>query len=184
MPLDRTEALVTETLFLREDLVDRTIERERVEASYYRAIRRLHDDGLPLRSIAREVRLSHQRVHQIVSNPTRTLERQRRRALPFRRGTPWSFSDRTSDAIERAEDEARQRHHPTVDLQHMLLGALLLADTQLARALAELGIDRATIRPILAAPPTGGGGTPAKRRLPIAARARVATELARREASW
>jgi hypothetical protein len=182
MPIDRTELLLTKALLLREDLVDRMIERERAEAGYYKAIRRLHNYGLPLRWIAQEVRLSHQRVHQIVSNPQRVLERQRRRALPFKMGTPWSFSNQTSAAIDRAELEARQHRHASVDLEHFILGLALVADPTFAQAPAALGIDEPKICAIIASSRQDGDPIPANRPLPIAARARVATELARREA--
>jgi len=58
MALDRTEFLLTRTLLLREELVDRTIERERTEAEYYKAIRNLDGYGLTLRWIAKAVRLA------------------------------------------------------------------------------------------------------------------------------
>jgi hypothetical protein len=51
--LDRMESLLTEALLRREDLVDRTIDREHAEACYYKSIRRLYACGLPLRRIAK-----------------------------------------------------------------------------------------------------------------------------------
>jgi hypothetical protein len=182
MVLDRTEFLLTRTLLLREQLVDRTIERERTEAEYYQAIRNLHGYGLTLRSIGKAVRLSHQRVHQITSNPQRALERQRRRVLPFKRGTPWSFSERTAGVIERAHAERCQRGHPCVDVEHLVLALLAVGDRATTRALEALGVDAATAHAALTRHHPDADPKPPTAALHIGASARVAMELARKEA--
>ncbi len=87
-----------------------------------------------------------------------------------------------SAAIEQAEREAREHGHRVIDLQHLFLGVLLVADGPVAHALAELGSDESGIRAIVAGAGQDGKLPPPNRRLPVAARARVASELARREA--
>lgn len=48
-------------------------------AAYHRAVRALHASGVPLRVIAEELGMSHQRVHQIVGDTTPSAKKRRRR---------------------------------------------------------------------------------------------------------
>jgi hypothetical protein len=183
VPRRDLELLLTQTLLLREELVDHTLERERTEVDYHRAIRRLHAAGETLRWIADQVRLSHQRVHQIVSNSQRVLERQRRKALPFKQsGTPWSFSEQTSAVIESAHLEACGRGHPGVDVEHLLLSIVRAAEEPTASALASLRIDETAARSALVHRRPDREPLSTNHPTRIEGRARVATELARREA--
>jgi hypothetical protein len=59
---------------------------------------------------------------------------------------------------------------------------VLASEPPVTRALAELGIDETRIRAIVASSRKEGDPKSANRSIPIAARARVAAELARREA--
>ncbi len=153
----------------------------RTEAEYYKAIRNLHGYGLTLRWIAKAVRLSHQ--HQITSNPQRTLERQRRKALPFKKpGTPWSFSEQTAAVIERAHVERCQRGHPYVDVEHLVWALLAVGDRTTTGALAALGVDGAMVRAALTRHHPDADPVPPTAAQLIGASARVATELARQEA--
>ena len=58
--------LVRDAEAARERLLDAQHAAERARADYHHAIRRLHAAGGSLREIAEALRLSHQRVHQIV----------------------------------------------------------------------------------------------------------------------
>jgi predicted transcriptional regulator len=53
---------------LRERYESRLDEAEKARAAYHSAIRGVHDSGIPLREIAEELGLSHQRIHQIVGS--------------------------------------------------------------------------------------------------------------------
>jgi hypothetical protein len=94
MGLDRE--LVREAERAREQLAVSQHAAERARADYHHAIRRLHAAGGSLREIAEALRLSHQRVHQIIDEagePTRRRWRWRRRAqLP---PGPCSFCGRS-----------------------------------------------------------------------------------------
>jgi ribosomal protein L37AE/L43A len=61
--------LVREAEAARERLLESQHAAERARADYHHAIRRLHAAGGSLREIAEVLRLSHQRVHQIVDQP-------------------------------------------------------------------------------------------------------------------
>jgi len=94
MGLDRE--LVREAERAREQLAVSQHAAERARADYHLAIRRLHAAGGSLREIAEALRLSHQRVHQILdeaAEPTRRRWRRRTQRLPEPLG-PCSFCGR------------------------------------------------------------------------------------------
>jgi hypothetical protein len=71
----------------------------RAKVDYHQAIRRLHAAGGSLREIAEALRLSHQRVHQIIdeaAEPTRRRWRREPQVLPGPPG-PCSFCGRPYD---------------------------------------------------------------------------------------
>ena len=95
MGLDRE--LVREAERAREQLAVSQHAAERARADYHHAIRRLHAAGGSLREIAEALRLSHQRVHQIIdeaTEPTRRRWRRRAQLLPGSPG-PCSFCGRS-----------------------------------------------------------------------------------------
>jgi hypothetical protein len=97
MGLDRE--LVREAERAREQLAVSRHAAERARADYHLAIRRLHAAGGSLREIAEALRLSHQRVHQILdeaAEPTRRRWRRRTQRLPGSLG-PCSFCGRPRD---------------------------------------------------------------------------------------
>lgn len=53
---------------LRDRYEARLDEAENARGEYHHAIREVHDSGVPLREIAEELGLSHQRIHQIVGS--------------------------------------------------------------------------------------------------------------------
>jgi hypothetical protein len=78
----------------RERLIESQHAAEQARADYHHAIRRLHAAGGSLREIAEALRLSHQRVHQIVdeaAEPTRPWWRRRRWEWQGRPAGPCSF---------------------------------------------------------------------------------------------
>jgi hypothetical protein len=95
MGLDRE--LVREAERAREELAVSQHAAERARANYHDSIRRLHAAGGSLREIAEALRLSHQRVHQIIdeaTEPTRRRRRWRAQLLPGPPG-PCSFCGRS-----------------------------------------------------------------------------------------
>jgi hypothetical protein len=67
----------------------------RAKVDYHQAIRRLHAAGGSLREIAEALRLSHQRVHQIIEEAAEP--RRRRRREPQRLSGPCSFCGRSRE---------------------------------------------------------------------------------------
>jgi hypothetical protein len=93
------QELVREAERAREQLAVSQHAAERARADYQLAIRRLHAAGGSLREIAAALRLSHQRVHQIVeegAQPTRRRWRRRPQVLPGPPG-PCSFCGRSHE---------------------------------------------------------------------------------------
>jgi ClpX C4-type zinc finger len=88
--------LVREAEAAREQLAVAQHAAERARADYHHAVRRLHAAGASLREIAEALRLSHQRVHQIIDDaePTRPRWRRRAQRLPGPPG-PCSFCGRS-----------------------------------------------------------------------------------------
>lgn len=76
-----TARLLQEVKRARGDFESRADELEAARDAYYRAVSRLHDAGVPLREIADELGLSHQRVHQMIGETDR---KQRRRKAAAR----------------------------------------------------------------------------------------------------
>jgi hypothetical protein len=73
---------------------------QRARADYHQAIRRLHAAGGSLREIAEALRLSHQRVHQIIDEAAEPTRRRRWRREPQRLSGPvgpCSFCGRPRD---------------------------------------------------------------------------------------
>lgn len=56
-----------ETRRLREEYEASLEEARETRAQYHRAVVKLYRSGMPLRQIARELGVSHQRIHQIIS---------------------------------------------------------------------------------------------------------------------
>jgi ClpX C4-type zinc finger len=95
--------LVREAERAREQLAVSQHAAERARADYHLAIRRLHAAGGSLREIAEALRLSHQRVHQIVEEagePARRRWRRTRQPVPGPLG-PCSFCGRPRDVDAR-----------------------------------------------------------------------------------
>jgi hypothetical protein len=74
----------------------------RAKVDYHQAIRRLHAAGGSLREIAEALRMSHQRVHQIIDEAEPTRRRWRRRAQLLQGPVgPCSFCGRPRDVCAR-----------------------------------------------------------------------------------
>jgi hypothetical protein len=95
---DRPDAdLVRDAKAARQRLIESQHAAEQAKADYHHAIRRLHAAGGSLREIAEALRLSHQRVHQIIDEapePTRPWWRRRGRRWRGPPG-PCSFCGRS-----------------------------------------------------------------------------------------
>jgi ClpX C4-type zinc finger protein len=95
--------LVREAKAAREFLLASQHAAERAKVDYHHAIRRLHAAGGSLREIAEALRLSHQRVHQIIdeaAEPTRWRWRRRGQVMHGPPG-PCSFCGRSHEECDR-----------------------------------------------------------------------------------
>jgi hypothetical protein len=93
------QALVREAERAKEQLAVAQHAAYRAKVDYHQAIRRLHATGGSLREIAEALRLSHQRVHQIIdeaAEPTRRRWRRQPQRLSGPLG-PCSFCGRPRD---------------------------------------------------------------------------------------
>jgi hypothetical protein len=83
----------------RERLIESQHAAEQARADYHHAIRRLHAAGGSLREIAEALRLSHQRVHQIIDEAAEPTRRWWRRRGPGWQGPagPCSFCGRSRE---------------------------------------------------------------------------------------
>jgi hypothetical protein len=91
--------LVREAEAARERLLESQHAAERARVDYHHAIRRLHAAGGSLREIAEVLRLSHQRVHQIIDEAAEPTRRWWRRRGPGWQGPagPCSFCGRSRE---------------------------------------------------------------------------------------
>jgi pyrimidine deaminase RibD-like protein len=98
MGLDRE--LVREAERAKEQLAVSQHAAYRAKVDYHQAIRRLHAAGGSLREIAEALRMSHQRVHQIIDEAAEPTRRRRGRREPQRLSgpvEPCSFCGRPRD---------------------------------------------------------------------------------------
>jgi hypothetical protein len=63
----KTQALLDAVKKARAEFEVRQDEVQVAKDAYYRAVRRLHESGMPLREVADALGLSHQRVHQMIA---------------------------------------------------------------------------------------------------------------------
>jgi hypothetical protein len=100
MALD--EELVRDAEAARARLLESQHAAERARADYHLAIRRLHAAGGSLREIAEVLRLSHQRVHQIIDEADQPTRRWwRRRGRQQQPPGPCSFCGRSHKQVAR-----------------------------------------------------------------------------------
>ena len=97
MTLDETT--LNEARELRSRLLELQHDADRAKLDYHHAIRRLHAAGGSLREIAEALRMSHQRVHQIIDEASEPARRwwRRRRQRPSGPLGPCSFCGRSHD---------------------------------------------------------------------------------------
>ena len=94
--------LMREAEAAKEQLAVAQHAAERARADYHHAIRRLHAAGGSLREVAEALRLSHQRVHQIIDEAARPTRWWRRRAQLLKGPPgPCSFCGRSHEECAR-----------------------------------------------------------------------------------
>jgi ClpX C4-type zinc finger len=93
------QELVREAEAARERLAVSQHAADRARADYHLAIRRLHAAGGSLREIAEALRLSHQRIHQIIDEAGEPTRRRWRREPQLLKGPvgPCSFCGRSRE---------------------------------------------------------------------------------------
>jgi hypothetical protein len=91
--------LVREAERAKEQLAVAQHAAYRAKVDYHQAIRRLHAAGGSLREIAQALRMSHQRVHQILEEAAEPTRRRRQREIQVLSGPPrpCSFCGRPRD---------------------------------------------------------------------------------------
>jgi hypothetical protein len=91
--------LVCEAERAKEQLAVAQHAAYRAKVDYHQAIRRLHAAGGSLREIAEALRMSHQRVHQIIDEAAEPTRRRRHREVQLLSGPvrPCSFCGRPRD---------------------------------------------------------------------------------------
>jgi ClpX C4-type zinc finger len=98
------QELVREAERAKEQLAVSQHAAYRAKVDYHQTIRRLHAAGGSLREIAEALRMSHQRVHQIIDEAAEPTRRRRRRREPQRLSGPvgpCSFCGRPRDVCAR-----------------------------------------------------------------------------------
>jgi ClpX C4-type zinc finger len=96
------EELLRDAEAARSRLLESQHAAELARADYHHAIRRLHASGGSLREIAEVLRLSHQRVHQIVDQAAEPTRRWWRRRGPSQQPQgPCSFCGRSHERVAR-----------------------------------------------------------------------------------
>ena len=100
--------------------------------------------------------------------------------LRRRRGLLEPFAEEGRQAIVLAQDEARELGHRYLGTEHLLLGVLRHGEGRGARALASLGIDRATVLGAVVED-VGRGDEVVEGTIPFTPRSKKALELALRE---
>jgi hypothetical protein len=198
--MDLNEMLLHEALVARDTLADLQDEVDRRRLAYYQAVRRLHFSGASMRDIAEALRLSHQRVHQIVngggqmasSKPAKNLlHRLVRRSgnecepggkPPDPGNDPFDrFYVDARTAMSRAQEEARAFNHHYIGTEHLLLGLLRTEHGLAARLLTATRVDIEETRRAIEALVGRGEATPPDQ-LRVTPRLKKVLELARQEA--
>jgi hypothetical protein len=91
------------------------------------------------------------------------------------------FTPRAKSAVTASQDEARARHHSTVETEHILLGLFASAGGNVATVVLEgMGIDREAVARAVDELVPSGEGSP-RGHVPFSKRAKKTLELALRE---
>jgi transcriptional regulator with XRE-family HTH domain len=171
----------------RESMLERQHELERARADLSHEIRRLHAAGGSMREISEELGVSHQRVHQIVTDGTPVSDSLLRRlGERLQRGLGGGFvrfGEEARAVVERGHEEAIELGAPRVEPEHLLLALTAPQAGSSARALTEAGVTHAGMRAAVeGAHHTPRRGDRRSRRTPFADASKKALELSLREA--
>lgn len=133
----------------RERVLKHQHELERARADLNHEIRRLHAAGGSMREISEKLGVSHQRVHQIISDGDdasdsmlrKITERLREAGSAFTR-----FTDEARRVVQHSQELAGELGARTVEPIHLLLALAAPQSGASARALAAAGIDPGALR--------------------------------------
>jgi transcriptional regulator with XRE-family HTH domain len=172
----------------RERLLDREHELERARADLNHEIRRLHAAGGSMRQISEKLGLSHQRVHQIVSDADAPAESVLRRLTDrLQRGVSdpaIHLTEQARTAVARSRQEAINSGARGIRPEHLLLALALPEAGSSASALASAGVGSDAL--LRAFQDTTGALTPGDRRVApgrLAPATKKALELSLRQAA-
>ena len=171
----------------RVRMLERQHELERARADLHHEIRRLHAAGGSMREISDRLGVSHQRVHQIVTDGESVsdslLRRLSARLQRVAGGAFARFTDDARAAVARSHEEATQFDAAAVEPEHLLLALARPEAGAAARALIATGATHDSLRAAVAkatdvSPRRGRHAE----RIPFSAASKKALELSLREA--
>jgi len=178
--MDLDQELLRDAVTARDRVFETEHLADEARTEYHHAIRRLHAASGSMREIARQLGLSHQRVHQIVGEAGKGRASAAGAADPAPR--IGALSDEVSRTLARAQENARGLIHNYVGTEHLLLGLLDDDEGITAQALARADADpedaRASVDQIIGT----GQGEPPTGSLRFTARSDKVLQVARREA--
>lgn len=133
----------------RERVLEHQHELDRARADLNHDIRRLHAAGGSMREISEKLGVSHQRVHQIISDGEdvsdsilrKIAERLREAGSAFTR-----FTDEARRVVQHSQQLANELGARTVEPSHLLLALAAPQSGTSARVLAAAGVDRGALR--------------------------------------
>jgi ATP-dependent Clp protease ATP-binding subunit ClpC len=181
-------AILAQAQAARERMLERQHELDRARTDLHHEIRRLHASGGSMREISEELGVSHQRVHQIVTDgeagPDPLLKRLGARLQRSLGATFAHFSEEARAVVVRSQEEARALGAKSVEAEHLLLAVAAAGEDPAARALAQAGAGYDALRAAVqrSSGPAARDAAKSKSHLPFAPASKKALELSLREA--
>jgi transcriptional regulator with XRE-family HTH domain len=168
----------------RERVLEHQHELDRARVDLNHDIRRLHAAGGSMREISEKLGVSHQRVHQIISDgedPSDSMLRKLTERLREAGSAFTRFTDEARRVVQHSHELADQLGARAVEPSHLLLALAAPKSGASARALAAAGIDPAALRAAIT-----DGDSPGERnrrgRVSFPGSTKKALELSLREA--
>lgn len=169
----------------RERVLEHQHELDRARADLNHEIRRLHAAGGSMREISEKLGVSHQRVHQIISDREdvsdsilrKIAERLREGGSAFTR-----FTEEARRVVRHSQELANELGARTVEPCHLLLALAAPQSGTAARVLTAAGVDPGALRAAIEHRLDVPGAGKRRGRVPFPASTKKALELSLREA--
>jgi exonuclease VII small subunit len=136
----------------RERVIEHQHELDRARADLNHEIRRLHTGGGSMREISEKLGVSHQRVHQIISDGDDLSDSMLRKITERLRDAGSAFTRFTDEArrvVQHSKELADELGAGTVEPTHLLLALAAPQSGPSASALAAAGVDPAALRAVI-----------------------------------